>query len=145
MVILRIFKAVWFVSVIAVLAFLLYSYATLKEDVVVYEDGAEMMRISRDMFFYLILGLLAFINVLVYIIAKIMVSNIEYRTWFYGLIITFNIFFIIAIAFISLYNSGEIYDYSKLEVILYSSIGLFSFWTVGWPIYIGYKRFVGQS
>lgn len=145
MVILRIFRAIWFVSMLAVLAFLLYGYATLKEDVVVYEEGTELMRISRDTFFYLVLGMLAFINVLVYIIAKIMVNNTEYRIWFYGLIITFNMFFIIAIGFISLYNSGEIYDYSKLKIILYTSIGLFSFWTVGWPLYMGYKRFVGKS
>ena len=144
MVILRIFKAVWFISMLTVLAFLLYSYATLQEEVVVYEQGTEIMRIGRDTFFYIIVGLLASINVLVYVIAKVVLNN-EYKTWFYGLIITFNIFFIIAIAFISLYNSGEIYDYSKLEVILYSSIMLFSFWTVGWPIYIGYKRFVGKS
>lgn len=145
MVVLRIFRAVWFISMVAVVAVLLYGYASLQEEVGVYENGTEIMRISRDTFFYIALGLLAVINVLVYLVASVSKQNTEFRTWFYGLIITFNLFFIIGIAFVSLYNSGEGYDYTRLETIIYGSIALFSIWTVGWPLYIGYKRFLGRS
>ncbi len=144
MVILRLFKAFWFVSLLAVTVVLLYGYASLQDSVEVFENGTEIMRIDRDTFFYIVLGLLAFINVLVFIIAKV-AQQTEFRTWFYGLIITFNIFFIIGISFVTLYNSGEIYNYSRLQSIIYGSIALFSLWTVGWPLYIGYKRFLSRS
>jgi len=144
MVILRLFKAVWFVSLLAVTTVLLYGYASLHENVEVFENGTEMMRIDRDTFFYIVLGLVAFINVLVFIIAKI-AQQTEFRTWFYGLIITFNIFFIVGIGFVTLYNSGEAYDYSRLQSVIYGSIALFSAWTVGWPLYVGYKRFLSRS
>lgn len=143
--IVKIFRAVWFISLLIVTAVLFYGYATLPENVIVSENGTNIYDITRDMFFYIVLGFLSVINVMVVTIARIGVKNEAFKTWFYGLIITFNIFFIVAISFISLYNSGETYDYKRLETIIYTSIGLFSFWTVGWPVYIGYKRFSGKS
>ena len=140
----KIFRAVWFISLLLVTASLLYGYASLPEYVTVQEHGTDILQITKDTFFYIVLGMLSVINVLVFLIAKIAIKNDAFRTWFYGLVITFNIFFIVAISFISLYNSGENYDYKRLEAIIYTSIGLFSFWTVGWPVYIGYRRLVGK-
>ncbi|HEX5170713.1 MAG TPA: hypothetical protein VFW11_16180 [Cyclobacteriaceae bacterium] len=145
MVVLRIFKTVWFLSLIATAAVLLYGYASLHEQVGVYENGTEILQITRDAFFYIVLGFIAMINVLVFVMAKIVAQNLDFRIWFFGLIVTFNIFVIVGVSFVALYNSGEVYDYRRLEAIIYGSIALFSIWTVGWPFYMGYKRFLSKS
>jgi prepilin signal peptidase PulO-like enzyme (type II secretory pathway) len=145
MVVLKIFRSVWFLSLLAVTAALLYGYASMREEVIVREavDGA--IRISRETFFYMVLALLTIINVLVFIIARIMVRSEDFKSWFYGLVITFNIFFIVGIGFVSLYNSGETYDYSRLQPVMYGSIGLLLLWSFAWPIYVSYKRLAGKS
>lgn len=141
----KIFRAVWFFSLLAVTAALLYGYASLPENVIVQDDGVNLMQITRDTFFYIVLGLLAVINVLVFFIAQIAVKNKPFQNWFYGLIVTFNIFFIVGISFIWIYNSGEHYDYTRLETTIYGSIAVFCCWTVGWPLYWGYTRIVNKS
>lgn len=143
--ILRIFHACWFISLVVVTVVLLYAYASLPENVVVYSEDITIMKIARDTYFFLVLGMLAVINMMVFVIARIMVRKKRFRMWFSGLVITFNIFFIVGINFVALYNSGEVYSYQRLQAIIYTSIGLFSVWTVGWPFYIGYRRFLKRS
>lgn len=145
MVALRIFRSVWFLSLMAVTAALLYGYASMQEEVVVREEVESSISISRDTFFYIVLACLAIINVLVFIIARIMVRSEDFKSWFYGLVITFNIFFIVGIGFISLYNSGESYQYARLQPIIYASIGLFVIWSFSWPLYLAYKRLSSRS
>ena len=145
MVILRIFRSVWFLSLLAVTAALMYGYASMREEVVVREAVDSTLRISRETFFYMVLAMLTIINVLVFIIARIMVRSEDFKSWFYGLVITFNIFFIVGIGFVSLYNSGETYDYSRLQPVMYGSIGLLLLWSFAWPIYVSYKRLAGKS
>lgn len=145
MVILRIFRSMWFLSLMAVTVTLLYGYASMHEEVVVREALESSFRISRDTFFYVVLAFLAIINVLVFIIARIMVRSEDFKSWFYGLVITFNIFFIVGIGFVSLYNSGESYQYARLEPVIYASIGLFVVWSFAWPLYLGYKRLSSRS
>lgn len=145
MIALRILKAVWFVTMLAVMATLLYAYASLPGEVVVGEDGTEMMSLSRNNFFYAMVGLLAFVNVIVFVAGAVMSNASEFRTWVYGLVASFNFFFIIGISFISLYNSQESYDYSRLENVIYASMGLFGIWTLGWPLYLGYRRFFNDQ
>lgn len=132
-------------SLLAVTAALMYGYASMHEEVIVREEVQSTIRMSRDTFFYVVLAFLSIINVLVFIIARIMVRSEDFKSWFYGLVITFNIFFIVGIGFISLYNSGEAYDYARLEPLIYASIGLFLVWSFAWPIYLGYKRLSGRS
>lgn len=145
MVILRIFRSVWFLSLLAVMAALLYGYASMREEIIVREAVEGSIRISRETFFYMVLALLTIINVLVFIIARIMVRSEDFKSWFYGLVITFNIFFIVGIGFISLYNSGETYDYSRLQPVMYGSVGLLVVWSFAWPVYVSFKRLAGRS
>ncbi|HEX7013968.1 MAG TPA: hypothetical protein VF191_00555 [Cyclobacteriaceae bacterium] len=145
MVILRIFRSVWFLSLLAVMAALLYGYASMREEIIVREAVEGSVRITRDTFFYMVLSLLTIINVLVFIIARIMVRSEDFKSWFYGLVITFNIFFIVGIGFISLYNSGETYDYSRLQPVMYGSVGLLVVWSFAWPVYVSFKRLAGRS
>lgn len=132
-------------SLLAVTAALMYGYASMQEYVVVQEAVNGAIRISRETFFYMVLALLTIINVFVFIIARIMVRSEDFKSWFYGLVITFNIFLIVGIGFVSLYNSGEMYDYARLQPVVYGSIGLLLLWSFAWPIYVSCKRLVGKS
>ena len=136
----KIFKAVWFLSMLAVLANLLYTYAALPLDVVVNENGGSFISVGKDNFFYLAVSLIAVVNALVFIVNKFYSKEMDFRTWFYGLVICFNFFFVVALNFISLYNSGDEFDYSRIEYLILGSTALFVVWALGWPVYSLYKK-----
>jgi len=139
---LKIFKACWFLSVLVVLANLLYVYAGLPETVVIQEEDTSLISVSKDGFFYAVTVVIALVNVMVYLISKVFKREVDFRTWFYGLVITLNIFFIISLNFISLFNSGDKFDYSSIDFIIFGSIGLFVVWALGWPFYSLYKKII---
>lgn len=139
--ILKVFRGVWFLSLLAAMANLMYVYAGLPEQVVVLEEGISITAISKETAFYVWLAVLGFVNVLVYVFNKNLVPSEEFRTWFTGLIICLNLFFIIAFSFIGLYNSSEGFDFSRAGIVLYISLGLVGAWIVGGAIYGLFKRF----
>jgi hypothetical protein len=138
---LKIFKALWFLSMLAVLANLLLTYISLPENVVVHDNGADRVALQRDTFFYAMTGLLAIVNVMVYFISKVYRTNHDLRAWFHGLVITLNVFFIVATNFIGLFNSGDRFDYKRIDFIIYGSLGLFVVWIIAWPVYLIYRKF----
>ncbi|QOI98226.1 MAG: hypothetical protein HRU69_12345 [Flammeovirgaceae bacterium] len=138
--ILKIFKAVWFLSMLAALANLLYVYAGLPEEVAIYEDRQDVYYTAREGLFYSAMILLALLNVLVYLFSKKLTPSERFRTWLHGLVITFNIFFIIGFSFMGLYNSSEKFDFSRIGWVIYSSVGLIVIWMVGWPIVRLFRR-----
>lgn len=139
--ILKVFRGVWFLSLMAAMANLMYVYAGLPEQVVVHEEGINTMAISKETVFYVWLAVLGMVNVLVYVFGKKLVPSEALRTWFTGLIICLNLFFIIAFSFIGLYNSSESFDFSRAGFVLYISLGLIGAWVVGGAIYGLVKRF----
>lgn len=136
----KIFKAVWFLSMLAVLVNLLFTYASLPLDVVVNENGGSFVSVGKDNFFYLAAALIAVINALVFVVNKFYDKEMDFRTWFYGLVICLNFFFVVALNFISLYNSGDEFDYSRIEYLILGSTALFVVWALGWPVYSVYKK-----
>ena len=136
----KIFKAVWFLSMLAVLVNLLFTYAGLPLDVVVNENGGSFISVGKDNFFYLAASLIAIINALVFVVNKFYDKEMDFRTWFYGLVICLNFFFVVALNFITLYNSGDEFDYSRIEYLILGSTGLFVVWALGWPVYSLYKK-----
>lgn len=136
----KIFKAVWFLSMLAVLVNLLYNYAGLPLVVVVNENGGSLISVDKDNFFYLAALLIAVINALVFMVNKFYSKEPDFRTWFYGLVICLNFFFVVALNFIALYNSGDAFDYSRIEYLILGSTGLFVVWALGWPAYSIYKK-----
>ncbi len=142
--ILKIFKAVWFLSVLATLALLLFNYAGLPESVVVQQQGVDAVRISRETFFYLMMAITGIVNFMVFPIAKIYKTNEDFRSWFYGLVIALNFFFMVSMNFVALFNSGEKYDYSRINIIIYGSVGLFVLWMIGWPVYLLFRKVSGR-
>lgn len=138
---LKIFKAFWFLSMLMLLANLLYVYASLPEKVAIQDESGEFASIDREAFFYFVTFLVALVNVLVYIVSYVFKKDTDLRAWFHGLIICVNIFFMISLNFIALFNSGERFDYSQIDFVIYGSIGLFVLWAAGWPIYLVYRKF----
>ena len=138
--VLKLLKAIWFLSMLVTLVALLFVYASLPQEVLVQDDTEARVAISNEVFFYLAMALIAVSNALVFVIAKVFKTNEDLRAWFFGLIITLNIFFIIGMNFISLYNSEEKFDYDRIAVIIYGSLGLIILWTVAWPVYAIFKR-----
>lgn len=138
--VLKIFKGVWFLSMLAVLANLLYIYASLPEQVSLMEDGVEVYSVGREFLFYIALAVIALANVMVYLFSKSLTPDEDFRTWIHGLVITLNIFFIIAMSFISLYNSTERFDFNRIGFIIYGSVGLVALWVIGWPVYRIFRK-----
>ena len=138
--VLKLLKAIWFLSMLVTLGALLYVYASLPQEVLVQDDTEARVAISNELFFYLAMVLIAVSNALVFVMAKVFKSNKDLRAWFFGLIVALNMFFIIGMNFISLYNSEEKFDYDRIAVIIYGSLGLIILWTVAWPVYAIFKR-----
>lgn len=142
---LKIFKAMWFLSMLAVLANLLYVYASLRDTVIVQDKGGAFVSLSRDVFFYTMTGVVALVNVLVYVMATVFKKETDFRSWFYGLVISINIFFIIALNFIALFNSGERFNYGDIDFVIYGSVSLFVLWALAWPVYLIYRKIYNKQ
>jgi hypothetical protein len=138
--VLKLLKAVWFLSMLVTLGALLFVYASLPQEVLVQDDTEARVAISNELFFYIAMLLIAISNALVFVMAKVFKTNEELRAWFFGLIITLNIFFIIGMNFISLYNSEEKFDYDRIALIIYGSLALIILWAVAWPVYVIFRR-----
>ncbi len=137
---LKVFKAIWFLSLLIFLGVFMYNYAGLPE-VVNLEDSIDSpLSLSREALFYSVLAVAAILNVFVFIISKLYSSNPDFRGWFYGLITSLNIFLIIGVNFVTLFNSAEKFDYSRIGNIIYGSLMLVVLWVLAWPIYLLIKK-----
>jgi hypothetical protein len=134
--ILKIFRVVWFLSVVAALGFFMWMYASLPDPIIVMEEP-EIIRIGRETFFYIVLITLAIFNMFVYVFRALnkTIEGETFVSWYYGLAITLNLFMIVATSYVSLFNSGERFEYERIGIIIYGSIALMILWTIGWPVY----------
>jgi len=142
--ILKIFKAVWFLSLMAWLALFLYVYASLPEEVLIREAENKVF-LSREAVFYLFLAAIVLVNGLVFIVSRLFTDRENFLSWFCGLIICFNFFFVIVLNFINLVNSGEKFNYDRIGYVIYGSVGLFVLWAVGWPVYSFFRKFLSKE
>ncbi len=132
---LRIFRSIWFLSVLAILAALLYHYAKLPEEVVIGQEEVNFVTISRDAFFYIAVALLACINVTVFVVRKLAQKVEVFQAWFHGLISVINLFLIIGLSLISLFNSNESFRFGEIGFIIYGSMMLIASWILGGIVY----------
>ena len=138
---LKLFRAAWFVSVLVVLANLLYVYADLPEKVVVQEN--EPVSLSREWVFYIALATVLLINILVYVFKSIFREGETLRAWFHGLVIMINLFIIIALQALNVYNSAEVFNSNNVVALyLTGSLALILLWAVAWPIYVLLQKLV---
>lgn len=140
--ILKIFKGIWFFSLLALFGLFFYMYAGLPE-VVIFSESEGSLSVSRNGFFYASITLFAIINVLVFVV-NYLLSNGDQRfsSWFYGLIVTFNFFFLASLGFIHVFNGGDRYDYGKMGPVMYGSLILLCVWMISWPVYLFYKKII---
>ena len=136
--VLKLLKLIWFLSVLAVLANLLYMYASLPETVVIQED--EYVAIGREWLFYILMISLVVINALVYLVKSMFLPLESLRAWFHGLIVTINVFFIIAMNALSVYNSSEAFDHGIVIYYVAGSLALIFIWAAIWPLYLIYQK-----
>ena len=136
---LKLFKGMWFLSVLAVLATLLYVYASLPQEVIVQEN--ERVAVDREWLFYGAVISIVLINLLVYLFRWMFAEGENLRSWLHGLIITINIFFILAMQALNVYNSGEMFDHSIVTTYLTGSLILILVWAGTWPIYLLAQKF----
>jgi hypothetical protein len=142
---LKIFRVVWFLSVMILFVVLLYGYAGWQENMIIQDNPGEQITMSREMLFYAMLLLVVVVNLMVYLVAKMYRSAEHFRAWFHGLVIVVNIFFVIAINLLGLYNSNEKYDYGRLGFIIYGSVTLIVLWAIAWPIYVLIQKFLPKQ
>lgn len=135
--VLKIFKAVWFFSLLGLLAVFLYVYAGLGETVIL-SDGGELT-ISKNGLFYATLLLTAFINSLVFLAARI-VARQSFKSWFYGLVVTINFFLLTTLGFLSVINAPDRFDYYRMGPTLYGSVILIAAWLISWPVYLLFQK-----
>ena len=139
---LKVLKVIWVFSLLTVLAVFMYVYASLPENVVVNENP-QTIALSKEAVFYIALAVIAIANALVFAVSRIFSEKeSDFKAWFYGLIACANLFFVIALSFVSLYNSNEKYDFARLGVIIYGSVGLLLVWASSWPVYRVVKSFL---
>lgn len=138
--VLRIFKSFWFLSVLVALGDLLMTYASFPEQVVVREEASKLISLPRDGIFYIAVAIMALANVMVYFVAKMYSRDNAFRIWFYGLIITLNIFFVVALSLLNTFNSGEHFKYNNIDFIIYGSVSLIVLWALAWPFYFLYRK-----
>jgi len=142
--VLKLFKAAWFFSLMGVLVSFMYVYASLPEKVILLESD-EVVSISREALFYIVLVLLALINVIVFVFSRLYRGgDAHFLTWFYGQIMTLNFFFIIALSYTSLYNSSEKFDYSRIGGMIYGSVIFMIVWAMSWPVYSVFRKFLSK-
>lgn len=136
---LKLFRAVWFLSVVVVLINLLYVYASLPEIVTVQE--ADRVLINREWLFYILMSVIVAINLLVYLFKMVYQDVEDVRSWFHGLIICINIFLILSMQALNVYNSTEMFDHSRVAFLLTASLGLVLLWAALWPLYLIFQKF----
>ncbi len=146
--IIKIFKGVWFFSLLATLGIFLYVYAALPETISLMRSGLAVpeLTMTRNELFYLTVGVLTILNALVFVAAKVFARENEYFiAWIYGLVTFFNLFFVVALEFVNVSNSQERFDYQRIGYIIYTSIALVVIWSALWPIYRLIQRFSGKQ
>lgn len=138
----KISKGVWLISLLGLLAALLWVYAGLPEQVMIQQTDTGITSLSRDSVFYIVLGLSAIFNALVFVISAVFNSALLFRTWFNGLIITLNAFTMVALFTLSALNGTERFDVSRIAFLLYGSLSLVILWCIAWPLFILFQKFL---
>ncbi len=129
----KIFKGVWFFSMLGLLAMFFYVYAGLPETVMLW-DFPEQVTLSRNALFYSLILAIALLNATVYLARQVADKESGFTAWFYGMIASVNIFFIAVIGFVHVFNGGERYDYSRMSPAIYGSLILICAWLISWPV-----------
>jgi hypothetical protein len=143
--ILKLSRGVWLISVLGLLAALLYVYAGLPEQMILMAQGSDFVYGSRETFFYLFLVAITVINALAFVVGSLYSKDRALRIWFNMLLVILNIFFVISLLFLGALNSSERVNFEKIGITVYVSVGLIAVWAVAWPIFAMFRKFSGKQ
>ena len=140
----RILKMIWFLSFMGVTAVLFYVYSALPDMVAYSGDEATTFEyLAQELFFYFFLIVIALTNIMLYAVSArkwIKTSSSQkinrLTSWKFGLGVVVNIFLVISMVFISIFNSGEKFDYSNFGYLVYFSLALVILWVISLPFVI---------
>lgn len=142
--VLRISRGLWLISVLSALVALLYVYAGLPEVVFLSRGELSVNSVSRESMFYVTLAVLTLINAMVFAFGMVYQKQEGLRAWFNGLVVTLNIFFIVALFFVNSANSNEKFDYARIGFTIYASVGLVVVWAISWPIILVFRKILAK-
>lgn len=128
--VLKVFKVIWIISLLAVCAVFFYAYSTLQEQVVL---GMDIPTISKTLFFYSFISIIAVFNGIAFGALKIF-GDYWKRAWFYGLLTTLHLFLSATFIFLAIINSNERYDYGNLGPTVVGSFVIFILWILAFPV-----------
>lgn len=134
----KIFKVIWFVSLLAIMGVLVYSYASWPEAVYL-NDANPPLSIGKGILFYSVIGLLAIFNMFAFVFPRLKYSN-TFMAWYFGMLVCLHFFLISGITFITTFNSMEDYNYANLGPLLYGSFGMLAVWLLAGPIVALFAR-----
>ena len=141
---LRILSSFTRISMVLYLIILLIVYAYLPERVgLLFADtGEPVYSFSRDAFFYTFLLLFIILQWIFYLFSKhILASRFNkpprqiLGTWFQGLMLMINIFFILMTLFMGLANNAIDYPYSRIGWLSYVGPWLIILWILLFPVF----------
>jgi hypothetical protein len=142
---LKIFKVIWFFSLFAMLGVFMYVYASLPDPIIV-SESPKIIALSKETLFYITLAIIALTNSSVFAVSRILPeTDQDFKAWFYGLVVCANLFFVVGLCFISLYNSTEKFDYERIGFIIYGTLILLAGWSISWPIFRTAQRFLSKQ
>ena len=141
----RIIKFIWLISLLTGLAVLLYSYASMGENVLLSNETDGSVRISREFYFYSGLAVLVLFNFGFYALSRnLHMSNKILKealiSWQMSFAAVLNFFYITAALFLMLFNSGERFNYANFGYLIYIALGLIVIWVIALPVVILKKR-----
>ena len=135
----RLVKFGWFISIFVFFLALLYVYAYLPSSVSIYADARGMadMHIDREYFFYLLLGFFGLANIAFYSLSKLihlqylpnvnLNDQLRKRTlkedladWLLGLAAALNIFLVLGMIFLGVFNNSEGITFSHYGLVVYA-------------------------
>jgi len=134
--ILKILKFLWFISLLVVLGMLLYAYASMQQEVNLFQKGM----LSKESFFYAFLFFLAGLNVFIFLIKGKRGLDDVFQTWFFSMVIFSHVFLVEILAMLVVLNSGERYDYTGFGKIFYGSVVALALGFISLPLYRLYIR-----
>lgn len=138
---LKVFKVIWIISLLAVCAVFFYAYSTLQEQVGM---GMELPAVSKTLFFYSFISIISVFNGIAF--GGIHLFELFWKkAWFYGLLTALHLFLSSTFIFLAIINSNERYEYGNLGPTVIGSFLIFVLWILAFPIIPFFNKSIAEN